>query len=194
MLNFKTISKIFSDFLDNKSINFESWTKLDQLIRLNIETNKKLWDLEDSARMLELGSEHIAVTKQNIDSTNQDRNNLINKIDVELTNLIQIIPLDSKEKFYSESPGMIIDRLAILYIKLSVIKNLLLLIKEKDLAEEYKYKESIISKQINNIGDFLDRYLKKLINKEVYFEIQQPVKIYNDIRIKKYIKLLKNKK
>jgi len=191
MLNFKTISKIFLDFLNNPSIILKSEDRLSHLIRLNMETNQKLWDLEDSARMIELSPEHVAAVKQEIDKNNQIRNNLIRDIDTEITNQMRVVPLNSQAQFYSESPGMIIDRLAILYIKISVIRDLLSVIKEIDLLEEYKEKESIILRQINRVGDFLNSYLDKLEHKEIFFDIQQPVKIYNDERVKEYIKFLK---
>jgi len=189
MLNFKTISKIFFAFLDGVSIAPESKEKINYLIISNIETNRKLWDLEDLARMTELGPEYIATTKKEIDENNQIRNDLIKEIDIEISDQIGVSS-DHQEQFYSESPGMIIDRLAILFIKLSVIHDLLSVIKEKDIQREYKEKENIILKQIDRIGIFLDSYFIKLVRKEVFFEIQQHVKIYNDKRIKKYIKLL----
>ena len=191
MLNFKTISRIFLDFLNNPSIILKSEDRLSHLIRLNMETNQKLWDLEDSARMVELGPEHVAAVKQEIDKNNQIRNDLIREIDTEITNQIQLVPLKSQEQFYSESPGMIIDRLAILYIKLSVIRDLSSLIKEADLLEEYRAKENIILSQVNLLSNFLDSYFDKLKRKKVFFEIQQPVKIYNDKRVEEYIKFLK---
>jgi len=89
---------------------------------------------------------------------------------------------------------MIIDRLVILFIKLSVIEKLLLIIKEKTLKQDYLNKKKLILKQIMNLGNFLDSYFIKIKQGEVFFEIQQPVKIYNDSRIKRYVKLLQNPK
>ena len=194
MLNFKTISKTFSDFLNDTVIALESEEKLSYLIRSNIAMNRKLWDLEDLARMIELGLEHIAIVKQEIDKNNQIRNDLIREIDIEIKSQVQITPLDSQEQFYSESPGMIIDRLAILFIKLSIIRELLSAINEEDLRKDYKDKEDIVLKQINCLGNFFNLYLNRLKNKEIFFEVQQPVKIYNDVRVKKYIKLLQKSK
>ena len=79
MLDFKTISKIFSDFLSGTSVisDLKPEAQLVDLIRSNIETNRKLWDLEDSARIVEIGPEHIAGAKQKIDKNNQIRNDLI---------------------------------------------------------------------------------------------------------------------
>lgn len=193
MTNFKIISKIFSDSLNGLSAVPESAEKLSNLVRLNIKTNRKLWDLEDSARMAELGPEHVATTKQEIDKNNQIRNDLITEMDIEIADQMGVSS-GSQEQFYSESPGMIIDRLAILFIKLSVIRDLLSVIKEKDLQEGYKEKESIILKQTDCLGNFLDSYFTRIEREEVFFEIQQPVKIYNDKRVRGYIKILKNKR
>lgn len=192
MPNFKIILKIFSDFIANPSAISKYKEKLSQLIWLNIKTNQELWSLEDLARMAEFGSEHVATTKQEIDKNNQSRNDLIREIDIEIADQIGVSSVH-QERFYSESPGMIIDRLAILFIKLSVIRDLLSVIKEKDLQEDYKEKENIIIKQIDRIGNFLDSYFARLAHKEVFFEIQQPVKIYNDERVREYVKILKKK-
>lgn len=191
--NFKIISKIFYDFLTNQSDVYEEMNEFDRLVWLNIKTNHVLWELEDLARMIEIGSEHVAAAKKEIDKNNQIRNDLIRKIDIEIVKQINISQ-DSQERTYSESPGMIIDRLAILFIKLYVIRGLLSIIEEDDLKKEYEEKEKIILKQIDYLGNFLDIYFVKLKNREVFFEIQQAVKIYNDSRIRKYIKIIKEKK
>ncbi|MEK7506928.1 MAG: DUF4254 domain-containing protein [Patescibacteria group bacterium] len=151
MLDFKVISKVFSNFLDGKSeiSDLKSEDKLACLIELNIETNWRQWHLEDSARMMKLGPKHIANAKQKIDKNNQVRNDLITAIDVEITKQTKVAPLGSQEKFYSESPGMITDWLAILHIKLSVIRDLLALIKEADLIKEYKEKK---------VGEIKEKY------------------------------------
>ena len=194
MLNFKTISKIFFAFLNGVLTASEPEERVNCLIRWNIETNRKLWDLEDLARMTELGLKHVAATKQKIDKNNQIRNDLIKKIDIEIANQMKVVSSDSQKRFYSESPGMVIDRLAILFIKLFVIRQLLPVIEEESLEKEYREKEDVILKQINRLGNFLDFYFDKLKRKEIFFEIQEHVKIYNNKRIKKYIKLLQKSK
>lgn len=190
MLNFEIITKIFSVFFNNPGKNFEYNQKIEKLVWLNIKTNRTLWDLEDSARLVELGDRHVSDTKRKIDKNNQTRNDLIRKMDMEIINLFSVSP-GSKENFYSESPGMIIDRLAIIFIKLSVIQNLLSVIQEDNLKKEYKEKKDILLNQIDRIGDFLNSYFSKLTSKEVFFEAQQHIKIYNDKRVKKYIKIIK---
>jgi len=59
---------------------------------------------------------------------------------------------------------------------------------------EYLEKEKILMGQIEMVGSFLDLFIEGLLKKEVFFEIQQPVKIYNDKRVKKYIGIINRKK
>jgi len=191
ILNFLTISEIFSNFLKDQQKNEIYKDNLENLVYLNIKTNKIVWDLEDDARMSELGDKHVAKAKKSIDLNNQKRNNLIHEIDIEIVKRLGKNS-HSFDKFYIESPGMIIDRLSIIFIKLSVIQKLISMINEDDLKIEYKEKEKILLGQMKNIGVFYDMYITKFLKGDACFEIQQPVKIYNDKKIKGYIKKLKS--
>jgi len=192
MINFKTISETFNGFLE-ESTTIEMGIK-NFLISEIIRINKKIWDLEDIARMKELGFEKIAVTKSEIDKNNQLRNDTIQQIDkyieLEFTN----VDLDDINKYYSESPGMVIDRISIMFIRRLEIQKILELIKEIELKNEYFSKLVVVDEQIKQIGNFLDKYLEKINNKECYFRIQKAVKIYNDDRVRSYIKDISNRK
>lgn len=186
-ITFSKISEIFSDFIKNPKADSSYSDEAQKLIYLLIKTNKTLWDLEDSARLPELGDKHVAIAKKDIDIYNQKRNDLIREVDTILHKLLNVSQ-GVKESFYSESPGMIIDRLSIIFIKLSVIQKIISMIEEDGLRMEYVEKEKILKKQIESIGNFLDLYVERLLEKEAFFEIQQSVKIYNDTRVRKYIK------
>lgn len=190
-ITFSKISSIFSDFINNPNVDSAYDDEVQKLVYLVIKANKTLWDLEDSARLSELGDKHVAEAKKNIDIQNQLRNNLIREIDTVLYRLLDISQ-GSKGDFYSESPGMIIDRLSIIFIKLSVVQKIISLVEEDDLRLEYLEKEKILLGQIESIGNFLDFYIGRLLKKEVFFEIQQPVKIYNDVRVRRYVKYMDN--
>lgn len=189
LITFTKITSIFSDFIKDPEIDIENSNDVERLVYLIIKTNKTLWDLEDSARLSELGDQHVAEIKKNIDVYNQQRNDLIREIDTTLHGLLNV-SRKPQTFFHSESPGMIIDRLSIIFIKLSVVTKIISLIKEEDLKLEYQDKEKILREQIENLGNFFDRYMEGVANGEVFFEIQQPIKIYNDSRIRKYIKAL----
>lgn len=186
-ITFSKISSIFSDFIKNPKIDSMYDDEIQKLTYLIIKTNKTLWDLEDSARLSELGDEHVANAKKYIDIYNQQRNNLVREIDTVLHRLLNVSQ-GVKESFYSETPGMIIDRLSIIFIKLSVVQKIITVIEEDHLRSEYLEKEKILTGQIESTGNFLDLYMARLLKKEMFFEIQQPVKIYNDARVRKYIK------
>jgi hypothetical protein len=186
---FSKISEIFSNLIKTPNAEGVYEDNAQKLIYRLIKTNKTLWDLEDSARLFELGDSHVAEAKKDIDIYNQQRNDLIREIDALLYERFNVSRA-GKESFYSESPGMIIDRLSIIFIKLSVVRRLIPLIEKADLKSEYLEKEKLLLSQIENIGNFLDLYIERLIKKEVFFEIQQAVKIYNDKRVKKYIDVI----
>ncbi len=189
-ITFSKISAIFSNFIKNPKVD-STYDNVQKLVYLIIKINKTLWNLEDSARLSELGDKHVAEVKKNIDIYNQQRNDLIREIDTVLRRLLDV-SRGVKESFYSESPGMIIDRLSIIFIKLAVVQKIISVIREDDIKLEYLEKEKILVGQIESIGNFLDLYIERLLKKEVFFEIQQPVKIYNDTRVRKYIKDFNN--
>ena len=189
-ITFSKISAIFSNFIKNPKVD-STYDNVQKLVYLIIKINKTLWNLEDSARLSELGDKHVAEVKKNIDIYNQQRNDLIREIDTVLRRLLDV-SRGVKESFYSESPGMIIDRLSIIFIKLAVVQKIISVIREDDIKLEYLEKEKIAVGQIESIGNFLDLYIERLLKKEVFFEIQQPVKIYNDTRVRKYIKDFNN--
>jgi len=189
-ITFSKISAIFSNFIKNPKVD-SIYDNVQKLVYLIIKINKTLWNLEDSARLSELGDKHVAEVKKNIDIYNQQRNDLIREIDTVLRRLLDV-SRGVKESFYSESPGMIIDRLSIIFIKLAVVQKIISVIREDDIKLEYLEKEKILVGQIESIGNFLDLYIERLLKKEVFFEIQQPVKIYNDTRVRKYIKDFNN--
>jgi len=189
-ITFSKISAIFSNFIKNPKVD-STYDNVQKLVYLIIKINKTLWNLEDSARLSELGDKHVAEVKKNIDIYNQQRNDLIREIDTVLRRLLDV-SRGVKESFYSESPGMIIDRLSIIFIKLAVVQKIISVIREDDIKLEYLEKEKIPVGQIESIGNFLDLYIERLLKKEVFFEIQQPVKIYNDTRVRKYIKDFNN--
>ena len=191
MLNFQKISSLFQEFLNNNgSKRISDVETLEDLIISCIEVNQTLWRLEDQARMKNLGFKSIVLTKAKINKNNQKRNDLIKKMDFAISKALNNRPADAKGRFCAESPGMIIDRLSILFIKLSVLKKINSLIKEEGIKREYLEKEKTVSNQISDLGEFLDLYFLKIRKGEIFFKIQQPIKIYNDKRIKKYIKVL----
>src|SRR5262249_43095813 len=90
---------------------------LEQLVIEQHLSNFRLWHEEDQARTPNAPAEKIAQVKRNIDRLNQQRNDLIEEIDRGLLESLKHIDSSSAE-LHSETPGMMIDRLSILSLKL----------------------------------------------------------------------------
>ncbi|MFW5871573.1 MAG: DUF4254 domain-containing protein [bacterium] len=189
-INYQNISKVYLNYLSETSKEFDTENKIDRLLLDCIADNKHLWKLEDVARMQHLGFESVAKAKLEIDVVNQRRNETINKLDSLLDKHLCNAQLESPSKFYSESPGMLLDRLAILFIKQNFIRQLIGKIDEKNLKSEYLEKEQLLNQNITDLGLFTDLYFDKIRKGETYFKIYQPLKIYNDHRIKNALRLL----
>lgn len=179
---------IFELFIKENRHKKEKFDELEELFYRCIHTNRRLWDLEDLARMHELGHESVALAKKEIDETNHKRNLLMREIDLQIHKILQNTPTNEIEKMYSESPGVVIDRISILFIKKSMIQKILDLIEEQEIKDEYYKNYEIVSDQIEGLIKFLDIYFQKVQNNEKFFKINEPIKVYNDEKVKKYIK------
>ncbi len=187
----KNISRIFLENTKQEKPN--RFNILDLFSQIK-NTNYKLWKLEDIARDKKSSFKTIANTKREIDKTNQQRNDTIAKIDANLSFLLK-----NKEKnincFVSESPGVLIDKLSIFYIRKNEIKRILSVITDNNnLLKTYKEKLLIINKQINYLESYLKKLIENIKDNKIFFKTFEPVKIYNDSRIRDYINKLNNTK
>jgi hypothetical protein len=183
MISFQRISEVFTEYLNNKNTIHDN-DHLTSLLNSAIQINELIWEFEDIARIKERGFESIASAKEKIDINNHLRNDLIKKIDQEIFVRENVGFIHNKSFYYSESPGMIIDRLSILFIKKHKFKKLVPLISDPKTNQEYVYKSNIVGQQIEDLGSFLDFYFNGIRNAEVCFKIYDPLKIYNDERVK----------
>jgi len=90
-------------------------THFDQLVLDQHRANFDLWHREDAARDPLAGDQAIAACKRSIDKLNQLRNDLTERLDRYL--LDSLPPLDPGLSLHSETPGLMIDRLSILALK-----------------------------------------------------------------------------
>jgi Protein of unknown function (DUF4254) len=81
--------------------------------------NFELWHIEDEARAPGATDKEIAEVKRRIDRTNQRRNDLAEELDERLIQWLATRSLPRPEApLHSESPGLVIDRLSILALKI----------------------------------------------------------------------------
>ncbi|CAH2030475.1 DUF4254 domain-containing protein [Trichlorobacter ammonificans] len=80
--------------------------------------NFLLWHEEDKARRTDIDDSAIATVKRAIDRLNQQRNDLIEKLDEAiLAELSKSVPEPATEAINSETPGSIVDRISIMSLK-----------------------------------------------------------------------------
>ena len=91
---------------------------LHQLILAQHRANYDLWHQEDLARDPLAGDKAIAQVKRRIDHLNQQRNDLVEGIDLALLQHLEALGvLSTAAPLHSETPGLIVDRLSILALK-----------------------------------------------------------------------------
>jgi hypothetical protein len=90
-------------------------SSLDALILAQHQANFNLWHQEDLARAPYAPDAAIVAAKRAIDALNQRRNDLVEQLD---EHLLTLAPAAPTAPLHSETPGLIIDRLSILSLKL----------------------------------------------------------------------------
>lgn len=80
--------------------------------------NYLLWHEEDKARRTDVDDSAIATVKRAIDKLNQQRNDLIEKLDESIiSEVTQSMPEPKTDLINSETPGSIVDRISIMSLK-----------------------------------------------------------------------------
>ena len=81
--------------------------------------NFDLWHIEDEARTPGATDAELAEVKRRVDRTNQLRNDLAEELDRALLSWLEVHGLPNPAaQLHSESPGLIVDRLSILALKI----------------------------------------------------------------------------
>ena len=159
-----------------------SLTGLERAVTEQHLANFELWHAEDKARTPKASDHDLAQTKRFIDGANQRRNDLSEECDVLLLEFLsrQNLPARGAE-LHSESPGMILDRLSILSLKLFHTRE------EIDRpgappghAARNQERLRILVEQRDDLAAALDRLWQQVLNGERSFKLYRQLKMYND--------------
>ena len=155
------------------------WTSL--IARQHL-ANFELWHTEDEARTPGATDADLARVKRRIDATNQRRNDLSEQIDRMLLDSLAAEGLPSAEAaLHSESPGLMIDRLSILALKLFHTGEEM---GREDAPEGHAARNrerlAILREQRDDLAECLVRLWDESLAGTRRFKLYRQLKMYND--------------
>lgn len=151
-----------------------------KLIQANHADNYQLWMAEDRARRDDKGFEFVYHAKREIDRWNQARNDQVEAMDLWLYEHLSPPPLGSCQ-VHSETPGMIIDRLSIMSLK---IFHMAIQAKRPEATEAHRetcrHKLSVLKTQRVMLHECLLNLITDIQSGRRTFGLYRQFKMYND--------------
>ncbi len=152
------------------------------LVARQHRANFDLWHIEDEARTPGVSDAELAGVKRRIDSTNQLRNDLAESLDRALLDWLapQSLP-NPQAPLHSESPGLMIDRLSILALKIFHTRE------EADRAgapaghnDRNLDRLAVLEEQRSDLAHCLDVLWRETLAGQRRFKLYRQLKMYND--------------
>lgn len=145
-------------------------------------SNFELWHIEDEARAPGASDADLAGVKLRVDVTNQLRNDLTEQLDRVLLGWLEPKGLPNPAaELNSESPGLMIDRLSILALKIYHTREEA----ERAGAPEGHAKRNlerlaILEEQRRDLAGCLDALWRETLDGKRRFKLYRQLKMYND--------------
>jgi Protein of unknown function (DUF4254) len=141
-----------------------------------------LWHIEDEARAPGATDTEIASVKRRIDRTNQRRNDLAEELDRILLEWLagRGLPRPAAP-LHSESPGLMIDRLSILALKIYHTREETTRVDApQGHTERNRQRLAVLQEQRADLAGCLDALWCETLAGERRFKIYRQLKMYND--------------
>ena len=152
---------------------------LEQLVLHQHHANYSLWHEEDKARSPQAPDPAIAAVKHTIDELNQRRNDLVEQMDELL--LLEAGDQQPAAPLHSETPGLIIDRLSILALK--VYHTAQEAHRESATPahrERNLHRLAVLEGQRADLAGCLDDLWNEVLTGRRRFKLYRQMKMYND--------------
>ncbi|AXC14983.1 hypothetical protein ACPOL_5737 [Acidisarcina polymorpha] len=160
----------------------ESGTDFLQTVFANHLANFNVWHAEDETRLLEASDHQVARAKRIIDFENQRRNDFAELCDTILLDYLERHDLPNRNaELHTETPGLIIDRLSILSLKLfHTAEEVYRVDAPPGHAERNRERHHILTEQCDDLVKGLDRLWQQVLAGDRCFKQYRQLKMYND--------------
>jgi hypothetical protein len=154
---------------------------LDLVVRQHL-ANFELWHIEDEARAPGATDAALAGVKRRVDRTNQRRNDLAEELDRALLAWLEPKGLPNPAAaLHSESPGLMIDRLSILSLKIYHTREEA---ERADAPDGHARRNldrfAILEEQRADLASCLDALWRETLAGTRRFKLYRQLKMYND--------------
>lgn len=139
------------------------------------------WHLEDLIRIPEKNADEALKLKRRIDKSNQERTDLVEKIDDYFLKLFSEVKVSPDAVLNTESPAWALDRLSILVLK---IYHMNVEVNRKDVSldhlEKCNQKLRILLEQQDDLTKSISQLLEDIEKGKRYMKVYRQMKMYND--------------
>ena len=155
--------------------------KIEHLLYLKNWIDTVQWHLEDIIRNPSIDPVEALVIKRRIDTSNQERTDVVEYIDSYFLDKYKSIPPQPNASLNTESPAWAIDRLSILALK---IYHMHAEANRPDATGEHKAacqkKLTILLEQRKDLSQAIDELLNDIEQGRKYMKVYKQMKMYND--------------
>ena len=156
--------------------------ELEAAVLAQHRANFELWHLEDRARAADAGDAEVARAKRAIDQVNQRRNDLAEACDELLLRALAPLGLPrAGVEPHSESPGLMVDRLSILALKLFHTREEVRRAgAPAGHARRNRARFNVLLEQRRDLAAALEGLWRGVLAGERGFRVYRQLKMYND--------------
>ena len=139
------------------------------------------WHLEDIIRDPQIDPAEALLLKRRIDKSNQDRTDLVERIDSYFWEQYHTVQPKENAKINTESPAWAIDRLSILHVKIYHMQEQ---VNRTDVCQEQHdkcaAKLAVLQEQLQDMTTSITQLLEDYASGERIMRVYRQMKMYND--------------
>ncbi|HEY5750871.1 MAG TPA: DUF4254 domain-containing protein [Chryseolinea sp.] len=151
------------------------------------------WHLEDIIRLPDINPVEGIAIKRRIDKSNQDRTDLVEKIDDYFLEQFRNVTPAPQARINSETPAWLLDRMSILMLKIYHMKEQT---ERKDATADHiaktKTKLNVLLEQQHDMALAFDEMMEDIGSGKRRFKVYRQMKMYNDASLNPMLYANKN--